>query len=73
MPRTVLLAAIALTICHNLLAAEPATQPTSTSAPAKITIDQSSPKALLLTIHQATEVNDYDAFVRCTDPAMRIK
>lgn len=42
------------------------TQPTTTSAPAAITIDQSSVKALLLTLHQASEALEYNTFARCS-------
>jgi hypothetical protein len=64
-------ALIVLVCCVCLLAAEPASKPATTSAPAKVTIDQSSPKALLLSAHQATVANDYDALMRCVNPAMR--
>ena len=50
---------------------ESASQPTTTSAPAKVTIDQTSVRALMLTVHQAMEANDYDAVARCADPRVK--
>lgn len=47
------------------------TDPTTTSAPAKVTTDQTSVKALLLTIHQLADSQDYDTIARCSNDMTR--
>ncbi len=56
-----------------IIAADPASKPTTTSGPAKaaFSIDQSTVKALLVTVHQATEAGDAETVLKCTEEASR--